>query len=91
MTTRADLTEAQKLSGDISEYLFEEFCAEIRLHFGGADFELDGDDDDPWTLIIRRKPDGKRFEVELEATAREIPAPQDPPATSASPTGKQET
>jgi hypothetical protein len=77
-----DLTDSQKLSGDIGQYLFDEFCQAISLRFGGEPYELVGTDelglpDDPWgDPIVRRKSDGKLFEVELEANVSEFRPPK---------------
>jgi hypothetical protein len=77
---RAGLTDSQKLSGDIGQYLFDEFCSEMGFRFGGEKYRLAYDEeatdlgypDDPYSLIVRRERDGEFFEVELEATVRSL-------------------
>lgn len=86
MTAETGLRETDRLAGDISQRLFDEFCSATRLHLGGQEYELVGTDelglpDDPWgDPIVRRKNDGKLFEVEIEVFAREFtpPKPADP-------------
>ena len=67
------------LSGEIGQYLFDEFCGAISPYrFGGETYELVSDeeyealgfspDTDPEALIIKRKSDGKCFEIELDAS-----------------------
>ncbi len=77
MSSEEEFRELSKLSGDIGQYLFDEWCTTFgTFDFGGQEYEaLSAEDyeelgypDDPaGPLIIRRIPDGKCFEVELEA------------------------
>ena len=65
------MDDAFGLSMKISGALFDDFCARLGFTFGGAEFDLEdsesGDD-----LILVRKSDGARFEVELFAEVRAI-------------------
>lgn len=71
------LSETQKLSGDISQYLFDEWCQSYGdFTFGGQKYRAACDEefealgygsDDVSTLVVIRESDGKAFEVELEA------------------------
>ena len=80
--SRDDLSETQRLSGDVSQHIFDEWCGGYGdLHFGGEKFRraydedierLGLDADDPYLLVIIRESDGKAFDVELEADVREV-------------------
>jgi hypothetical protein len=85
--TRGGLTETQALAGDISQYLFDEWCRSWgEFRFGCRQYEALTDEDwaeagfdpdDGTMLIIRRKEDGKLFEVELEAHVYEVPSKEE--------------
>lgn len=64
--------ETFRLSGDICQYLFDEFCLLDTPRFGDQRYELE-DSEPGEPFVIRRVSDGKCFEVELEATVREVP------------------
>jgi hypothetical protein len=78
-----ELSETQRLTGDIGQYLFDEWCQSFGdFTFGGEKFRtayaedietLGLDSDDPYLLIIIRERDGKAFEVELEASVYPVP------------------
>ena len=82
--SRDELSETQRLSGDVSQYLFDEWCGDYGdLRFGAEKFRRASledavelgygpDDDDGTTLLIIRESDGKTFEVELEASVYEV-------------------
>jgi hypothetical protein len=85
--SRGDLTETQALAGDISQYLFGEWCRSWgEFRFGGRQYEALSteewaeagfDPDDGTTLVICRKEDGKLFEVELEVSVCEVPSKEE--------------
>ena len=80
--SRDELSETQRLSGDVSQHIFDVWCGDFGdLRFGGEKFRraddedierLGLDTDDPYLLIIIRESDGKGFEVELEASVYEV-------------------
>jgi hypothetical protein len=83
---RDDLSETQALAGEVSQWLFDEWCAEFGdLRLGGEkyrragleDAEELGYGDDNTTLLIIRESDGKVFEVELEANVYEVPSKEE--------------
>lgn len=58
--------ETFTLAGDISQYIYDQFCERDRFWFGGEEYNLaDSELGEPFILI--RRPDGARFEVELIA------------------------
>lgn len=82
----SDLSEAQILSGDVSQYIFDEWCSGHGvLRFGGHEYQRAGLEDaeelgypaDDSTLLIIRQSDGKAFEVELEASVYEVPSKEE--------------
>ena len=82
MTADDAFRERNRLAGQISQYLFEEWCSSIGdFRFGGQkyrvaydeDYEELGYGDDPDNpLLIRRESDGTWFEVELEANVHPV-------------------
>lgn len=88
MSTQTDEREIGRLSGAISQHIFDEFVSAWNLRFNGEEFgildmetaqELGLPDDDE-TLVIQRKRDGKLFEVDLEVLARPFTPPARPDA-----------
>jgi hypothetical protein len=83
MTTADDaVRERDRLAAAISQHIFDEFVGAWSFFFGGEDYELICDEDytalgydenDDSLLIIKRRSDGKCFEVELEAWVRPVP------------------
>lgn len=77
-----ELTDEQKLAGDLGLHLCEEIWNGIsRLRLAGDEFrpahdeefrELGYSDDDNLTLVLRRESDGEFFEVEIDCLVTRV-------------------
>lgn len=61
--------ETFRLSGDISQYIYDQFCERDRFWFGGEEYNL-GDSELGEPFILLRASDGAQFEVDLVAEVR---------------------
>jgi hypothetical protein len=65
--------ETFRVQGGIDQWLFDRVCEAGSLRFGGELFELE-DSGFGEPFIMRRASDGARFEVEVGADVRRLPA-----------------
>ena len=61
--------ETFTLAGDISQYIYDQFCQRDRFRFGGEEYDL-GDSELGEPFILLRASDGAQFEVDLIAEVR---------------------
>lgn len=84
MTAQTELRDTDKLAGDVSQHVYDEIVNSPGFYFRGEKFRVIyleearamGLPDDDESLILRRDSDGKLFEVDIEASAREFTPPK---------------
>jgi len=67
------ISEVMKVRDHIDQWLFDRVCEAFSLRFGGELYELE-DSEIGEPFVMRRLSDGARFEVEVGAEVRPLPA-----------------